>query len=407
MFNLKKLWNKNSIKDILLTNNPIRYFHTMYNNNNKNNMNIKETNINFSKISNSSFLKFQKKYEIKKHRSFQNCSIIPKIEDFFGLMLTESKSNLITLLKNENFPFDDNFIINSYSINRYIFKDLQVENLLNKIILNDSNNYTGKSLFSSISDKEQIFQICHLFSKSYLENSNNPLGKKMMEILKNKSYLMDKTDLLYLMDSINENLLMESERDKESVDSSRKNKNNNQEDRKKDKNLSKILHKYADVEDPNDPVTQEIAKRKEKADLKNINFLEKENIKFDLSLEQKEKMHIDKNNIKIDKNRIKFSLNLNKNKATIRSKDFKPKVYIYAFDDNTVNNILPVFEVVDKTEANVILFQERPVPKINQEDIYHGFFDKSRIKAYYKEIISEQKDKYEFNKMNKIVSFYL
>lgn len=401
MLNLKKLWNFNTIKSNQAFKNPIRYFHNLSNYNNKENTNPNKNRISFSYLNYSSFLKFQKKYEIKKHRSFEKCNIIQKLEDFFGLLLNESKSNLYTLLKNEDFPFDANFIINSYTINKYIFKDLQIENLLNKIIINESK-LNRKSLFSSISNKEQIFQICELFAKSYLENNNDPLGKRMMEVLKNKSYLMEKTELLDLMDSINENLLMESEKNKDS-DNANTNENNKQEK----KNLSKILHKYADMEDPNDPVTKEILKRKEKADLKNINFLEKENIKIDLSLEQKEKLHIDKNNIKIDKNKIKFSLNLNKSKATIRSKHFKPKVYIYAFDDYTVNNILPVFEVVDKTEANVILFQERPVPNINQEDIYHGFFDKSRIKAYYKEILCENKDKYEFNKINKVVSLYL
>jgi len=389
MLNLKKLWrcinviNRNQIHKTIKRNFIFNSKTKQDSNLIKINNNYK--NFNFSLINNSAFLKIQKKCEIKKHRYFEKCNIIPKLENFFLILLSESKYNLYTLLKNEEFPFDPYFIINAYDINKNFLKDNIIEDLLNKIILSEKN------LFSNITNKEQIFDIAKLFSNNYMENRNNPLGKKMMQVLKNKSYLMDKTDFLELIELFNENLISENVKSNNTLNS------NNSE------NMDKILNKYADTENLDDPISKEMMKRKEHSDNKKIEFLEKEKINFDLTIEQKEKIHINNNNIKIQKDKIKFSLNLNKYKATIRSKYFKPKVYIYGINDNHVDNVLPVYDIVDRVETNVILFQERPVPKINQEDIYLGYFDKTRIKAYYKEILSANKEKYLFNKMEKIV----
>jgi len=386
MLIFKKIWNKYR----LLSNVSQKCFH---------NIKIKSNNIydknNFTdSIFKNSLLKFQKKYEIKKHRSFEKCNIAPKLENFFLLLINETKLNLYSLLKNERFPFDANFIINSYKINKYIFKDQSIEDLLNKIILSENEN-SNTNIFSNISNKDQIFEICHLFSKDYLQSSSNPLSKRMLEVLRNKSYLMDKTDLLYLIDIINDPLVQENNNNVKNYLESYKNK---------DTENVNILYKYADHDNPNDPITKELVKRKEKSELRKISILENEKINYNFTQEEREIYHIDRNNIKINKNNLKFSLNLNKNKATIKSTFFKPKVYIYGIDDNQIENIMPVFDIVDKAETNVILFQERPVPKLNQEDKYIGLFDKSRIKAYYKEVLSSNKEKFAFNKLNKIVN---
>jgi len=129
-----------------------------------------------------------------------------------------------------------------------------------------------------------------------MENRNNPLGKKMMQVLKNKSYLMDKTDFLELIELFNENLISENVKSNNTLNS------NNSE------NMDKILNKYADTENLDDPISKEMMKRKEHSDNKKIEFLEKEKINFDLTIEQKEKIHINNNNIKIQKDKIKFSL---------------------------------------------------------------------------------------------------
>lgn len=387
MFNLKKVW------DIKLFRMNFQYscyksFHLLI----KSPINsYNSSNISNQDFLNKSFLKFQKKNEIKKQRSFEKCNIIPNLEKFFSILINENKPNLISLLKaNLEFPLSVEFILNAYSINKHTLKDLDLDNILINVILADKKNF-----FSRINNKEQIFELCRLFSNKYMESESNPMGKKMMEVLKNKSYLMEKNELMALIDIFNENSI---EKD---IDRNKYLK------KKKESYMDNILMKYIDANDFNDPVRQELLKRQEKSNAKKIEFLKKENLEFDLNENQKSKIHIDKNNIKLDKDNIVFSINLNKNRASIRSKLFKPKVYIYAFDDNKIKNIMPVYNVVDKVEANVILFQERPIAGLHEEDKYVGYFDKQRIKHYYREILSKKKDLYYFNKMEKIVSLLI
>ena len=366
MINLKKLWNSNYLiknSDLIINNNFNR--------------------INYSYP--EKFYKFQKRFEIKKQRSFENCNIIPKLENFFLLLIQDNKDYFIRLLSNSKFPYNPQFIINAYKINQNVYNDQKIEDLLDKIILNDENNI---NILSNVYKKDHIYQMCELFSKKYLESNTNPIGKKMMEILKTKSYLMEKNELLAIIDIFNQSSI-----EKNSIYNNPSPKDNNEA----------ILYKYANMENINDPVFKELKKRQENEESRKMEILKKENIKTDLTNEEKTKIHLDRANIKINKEKLSFSINLNKNKASIRSKFFKPKVYIYAMDDDAISNILPVFEIVDKIESNVILFQERPVCNLNQENVHVGYFNRQRIKAYYNEILACEKEKYHFNKINKIV----
>jgi hypothetical protein len=87
---------------------------------------------------------------------------------------------------------------------------------------------------------------------------------------------------------------------------------------------------------------------------------------------------------------VAIRLSKYKTKASIYSKQFNKKIVLVALDDLT-DNVLKSFDIVNKEKPNIIIFQKRPIFNLQGSEKYIGIFDKERLIAYHKEILSNEK----------------
>jgi hypothetical protein len=102
-----------------------------------------------------------------------------------------------------------------------------------------------------------------------------------------------------------------------------------------------------------------------------------------------------------DRDNLAIKFSKNKNKVTIYSKKLNKKIVLCALSEHT-DNVLKAFEIVDKEKPNVLVFQKRPIFGLDNCDEYVSVFDKERLMAYYREVLSDGK-LYQVNNVEKLV----
>jgi hypothetical protein len=262
-----------------------------------------------------------------KSKKLKECDIIPHVEKFFVNIIKENTKNFKHIVEKSNVKKSMDFLLKMFQINEKIIKDDNIRNETMQMIY---------QIESNLDDKDTYIKVMEIFTPLFCDFPSNDLLKDLMASFKKKSYLFNDDD--------SDNILMSLEKIK------RKNAqlNLNEYDEVK----SKLLEKNPD---PNHGSNEHLKERGMDS-LKNI----------------------------------EVSISHKRNKVTIRSKKFFPKIRLIGLNDYSYASVYDSIRYLEHESPNIVIFQKRPVYDMGFHDKHLGMLDSSLLKEFNSEVLSDK-----------------
>lgn len=265
--------------------------------------------------------------KLDKSKKYTECDIIPHVEKFFINILKENSKNFKHILTQRHVNKSMDFLLKMFQINEKIIKDDTIRNDTIQLIYQIEND---------LDDKDTFIQVMDIFTPLFCDFPSNDLLKDLMASFKKKNYLFNDDD--------------------------------------KD-----VIIRYF----------QKIKRKNAQFSLEEYDLVKNKLYEENPDPNQGSKLHLKERGMDKFKN-IEVSISHKRNKVTIRSNKFFPKIRLIGLDDYSYTSVYDSLRYLEAETPNIIVFQKRPAFDLGLHDKHIAMLDSSLLKEFKNEVLNDK-----------------